>query len=218
MKALIKLFLIIAAVFASTFIVIKVTGILTVDQIEGWLIQAKSSSAIYVGSIVAVLLFADLFIAIPTLTVTILSGYFLGHTYGAMAALVGTMLAGISGYAISWYYGSGIMAFLIKDEKKRCEAISAFDKGGFAMILLSRAIPILPEATACLAGMTKMGFWKFLLAWSVSTLPYILIATYAGSISSVSDPKPAIITAILISSFLWVSWFTYYRFTSKKVN
>ncbi|MFC1747216.1 TVP38/TMEM64 family protein [Pseudomonadota bacterium] len=214
MKSLVKLFLIIAAVFASTFIIIKYTGLLTVDQIEGWLVQAKDVSPIYVGSIVALLLFADLFIAIPTLTIIILSGYFLGHTYGAMAALTGTMLAGILGYWISFYFGNGIMAFLIKDEEKRREAIGAFDKGGFAMILLSRAIPILPEATACLAGMTNMRFWKFFLAWSISTIPYVLIATYAGSISSIDDPKPAIFAVIIISSCLWVSWFFYHRFNN----
>ena len=217
MKSLIKLLLIIATAFASTFIIIKSTGLLTVDQIEGWLIQAKELSPIYVGSIVALLLFADLFIAIPTLTITILSGYFLGHIYGAIAALSGTMLAGISGHVISRYYGNEIMGFLIKDEKKRREAISSFDKSGFVMILISRAIPILPEATACLAGMTNMKFWKFLLAWSISTIPYVLIATYAGSISSVNDPKPAILAAILISSFLWISWFLYHRFNNKKV-
>ncbi|PCJ83544.1 MAG: hypothetical protein COA54_15270 [Thiotrichaceae bacterium] len=217
MKSLIKLFLIIATVFASTFLIIKLTGVLTVDQIEGWLIQAKELSPIYVGSIVALLLFADLFIAVPTMTIIILSGYFLGHSYGTIAALSGTMLAGVAGYAINRYYGNGIMAFLIKDEKKRREATSAFDKSGFAMILLSRAIPILPEATACLAGMTNMKFWKFLLAWSISTIPYVLIATYAGSISSVSDPMPAIFAAILISSVLWISWFLYHRFNNRNV-
>lgn len=215
MKSLIKLLFIIATVFISTFFVIKFTGVLTLEQIEGWLIQAKGLSPAYLGSIVALLLFADLFIAIPTLSVTILSGYFLGTTYGAIAALSGTMLAGISGYAISRYYGNALMAFLVKDEQKRREAISAFDKSGFVMIILSRAVPVLPEATACLAGMTNMNVWKFLLAWSISTVPYVLIASYAGSISSTSNPKPAIFAAILISSFLWIAWYLYHRFTRK---
>lgn len=212
MKSLTRLFLMIAAVFASTFLILKLTGLLSADQIEGWLMRAKELSPIYVGSIVALLLFSDLFIAVPTLSVIILSGYFLGLACGAMAALIGTMLAGVSGYAISRYYGNGIMTFLIKDEEKRTEAVSAFDKSGFAMILLSRALPILPEATACLAGMTNMSFWKFILAWSVSTVPYVLIAAYAGSISSISNPTPAILAAILISIFLWVSWLLYHRF------
>jgi len=218
MKSLIRLFLIIASVFASTFVLIKLTGVLTVDQIEGWLIQAKELSLLYVGSIVTLLLFADLFVAVPTLTITILSGYFLGHTFGAIAALSGTMLAGISGYVISRYYGNEIMGFLIKDETERNEAKQSFDKSGFAMIILSRALPILPEASACLAGMTKMNFWKFLLAWSISTIPYVLIATYAGSISSFDDPMPAIFAAISISSILWMSWFLHHRFGNKNTT
>lgn len=218
MKSLIRLFLIIATVFASTFLIIKVAGVMTVDQIEGWLLHAKSLSPVYVGSIVALLLFSDLLIAVPTLTVTILSGYFLGHFFGAIAALTGTILAGVTGYAISRYYGNELMAFLIKDENKQIEAISAFEKSGFVMILLSRSLPILPEATACLAGMTNMNFWKFLIAWSISTIPYVLIATYAGSISSISNPMPAILAIILISSFLWGFWFLYYRFNKIKTT
>jgi len=48
MKSLIKLFLIIIAMlFATTFLMIKLTGVLTVDQIERWLMQAKNISPYY---------------------------------------------------------------------------------------------------------------------------------------------------------------------------
>lgn len=215
MRPLLKVLLIIATIFASTFLLIKFTGLLTIKQIEGWLTQAKELSPIYVGAIVALLLFADLFIAIPTLTVAILAGYFLGHTYGALAALTGIILAGICGHVISRYYGGVILGFLLKDESKRNDAIGTFQKHGFVMILLSRAMPILPEATACLSGMTRMPFNKFLAAWLISSVPYILIATYAGSISSIENPMPAIFTAIGISAFLWIAWFFYHRVNNK---
>lgn len=215
MKPLIKVFLILAACFATTFLFIKVTGILTVEQIEGWLIQAKELSPIYLGMLVALLLFADLFIAMPTLTIAILSGYFLGHTYGAIAALSGIVLAGICGYILSRYYGDTILGVLVKDEDKRNEAIATFQEHGFMMVLLSRAMPILPEVTACLSGMTRMNFSNFLLAWLISSVPYILIATYAGSISSIENPKPAIFSAIGISLFFWSAWFIYHRINNK---
>ncbi len=83
------------------------------------------------------------------------------------------------------------------------------------MILLSRAMPILPEVTACLAGMTKMKFSRFLLAWCLSTIPYVLIVSYAGSVSSLENPKPAIYTAIGISATLWAGW---YLFNKKRKN
>jgi len=211
MKSLLKVFLIVAACFAATFLLIKFSGILTLEQIEGWLLQAKELSPVYVGVIVALLLFADLFIAIPTLTVMILAGYFLGHSYGFLSAFIGIMLAGTSGYALSRYYGDFILGFLVKDKSKRNDVISTFQKHGFVMILLSRAMPILPETTACLSGMTRMPFNKFLLAWLISSVPYLLISTYAGSISTLENPMPAILTAIGISVFLWASWFLYHR-------
>jgi len=215
MKPLLKALLIIASCFAATFVLIKGTGILTVEQIEGWLMLARELSPIYVGTLVAALLFADLFIAVPTLTITILSGYFLGHVHGAMSALCGVTLAGICGYTISRYYGNTILGLLVKNENERNEATMTFRKHGFMMILLSRAMPILPEVTACLSGITRMSFSKFLLAWLMSSVPYILIATYAGSISSIENPMPAIYTAIGLSLLLWGTWFVYYQTCNK---
>lgn len=211
MKSLIKVFLIVATCFAMTFVIIKATGVLSVEQIEGWLEQAKQMSPLYVGAIVALLLFADLFIAVPTLTITLLAGYFLGFGFGATAALSGVTLAGVCGYALSHYYGNAILGFLVKDEAKRQEAVNSFVQHGFVMILLSRAMPILPEASACLAGMTKMPFFRFILAWLLSAVPYVLIAVYAGSVSTLENPKPAIFTAIGLSGGLWLAWFFYHR-------
>jgi len=162
---------------------------------------------------IVLLLFADLFIAIPTLTVTTLSGYFLGFQYGVIASITGLMLAGFSGYGLSIILGERVFDFLLKKEKEREEAQETFKQHGFIMILLSRAIPILPEVTACLAGMTKMKFSKFILAWSISTIPYVLIISYAGSVSSIENPKPAIYTAIGISATLWMGW---YLFNTKR--
>ena len=188
MKPLIKVILIIATFFATTFLLFKFTGILSVEQIKGWLVQAQELSPIYVGGIVTLLLFLDLFIAIPTLTTTILAGYF-----------------------ISRYYGGSVLNLLVREEVKRNEVINTFQKHGFVMILLSRAMPILPEIVACLSGMTRMKFNTFVVAWLVSSVPYALIASYAGSISSIDNPKPAILAAIGISALLWVSWYIFHR-------
>ena len=203
-----------ATCFAITFIIVKFTGILTIDQIEIWLTHAQNNSVLYVAVIICLLLFCDLFIAIPTLTVTIFSGYFLGHTMGAVVAFTGMFLAGICGYGLSRYYGEKLLTFLVKDQIKRSEAIKAFEQHGFVMILLSRALPILPEVSACLSGMTGMPIKKFIFAWLMSTLPYVLIATFVGSISSFDNPKPAIYGALGISLFLWTAWYCYHR----KVN
>ncbi|MCF6347127.1 MAG: hypothetical protein L3J20_02350 [Flavobacteriaceae bacterium] len=117
MKHLIKVIVIMASFFALTFVLIKMTGILSIEQIKDWLLQAKELSPYYVGSIVVLLLFSDLFIAIPTLTVITLSGYFLGFQYGAIASFIGLILAGVTGYGLSAVFGENIFKFLLKKEK-----------------------------------------------------------------------------------------------------
>lgn len=207
MRALIKLMVILGSFFALTFLFVKSTGFISVDKIELWLTAAKEADERVLGSIVILLLFADLFIAVPTLTVMMLSGYFLGHYFGAIASVIGVMLAGISGYLISYHYGENLEKKVIKDHQQRIELREQFEQYGALMILFSRAMPILPEVTACLSGLTKMPFSKFIFAWSVSSIPYVIIATYAGSISSVDNPKPAIITAITLTVIMWLAWY-----------
>lgn len=212
MKTLIKLFLILATFFASTFILIKASGIFTTDDIRTGLEAVTSISPWVVGLVVAGLLFADLFIAIPNLTVCILSGYFLGFEIGAFFNIVGVSSAGITGHLLSRSVGRRFLEKIVRDPAKIKEMEDVFRRHGFVMILISWALPILPEATACLSGFTRMPFWKFLSAWALSAYPYVSIAAYAGSVSTISNPKPAIYAAIALTVFFWVLWGIFLKF------
>lgn len=215
---LLKLILVLASIFASTFVVAKLAGVLSIEQITLWLELAKHIDQSVLIIVVISLLFADLFIAIPSLTVMLLSGYFLGATYGAIAAIIGVMLAGVSGYTISYIYGEKLEKLLVKNKQQRMQLRAQFAQYGSFMILFSRALPILPEVSACMSGLTKMPFIKFLIAWSASSVPYAIIASYAGSISSVTNPKPAIITAITLTILCWSAWFLVQHLCRSKAN
>jgi len=209
MKSMLKLMVIMALCFASTFLILNVTGVITIERINNLLEAADNSSPILIGSIIALLLFADLFVAMPTLTLMILSGFFLGPQLGALFSILGLSMAGFSGYGISHRFGDRLARKLIKDETELSNAIQSFKKFGTGTILLSRAMPILPEVSACMAGLTQMPKYKFALAWMLSTVPYATIASYAGSMSSESNPKPAIIAAIGLTCFFWLAWTVY---------
>jgi uncharacterized membrane protein YdjX (TVP38/TMEM64 family) len=215
MKTLIKTFLVLFVAFASTFVIIKATGIITIDDIKAWLGAAASTDPVYVALIIAVLLFADLFIAIPTLTVCILAGYFLGFGGGAIAAATGITLAGICGHVISRTWGRGILNKIVKDKDNLADMEQTFQRHGYVMILLSRAMPVLPEITACLSGLTKMPPAKFIVAWMLGSYPYILIASYAGSVSTFENFMPAIYTAIAITCAMWIAWWLFYNNTRR---
>jgi uncharacterized membrane protein YdjX (TVP38/TMEM64 family) len=206
-KSLLKIMLTLGTFFFSTFFILNVTGVITVEKIQVWLELAKSANPLYVGLIIAILLFADLFIAVPTLTVMILSGFFLGPVYGVIAVTCGLLVAGTCGYAISRQYGYMLINRLIKDKNEQADAINLFREHGALVILLSRATPILPEVSACMAGMTKFPFSKFLVLWLISSVPYALIATYAGSVSTIENPGPALLAAVGLTTLLWFGCF-----------
>ena len=216
MKNLILTALGLALIFASTFVIIKMTGILSVDDIKNFLTEAHQSAPVYVAVTVIVLLAADLFIAVPTLTITILSGYFLGFPLGFLVGATGLLTAGTLGYGITYVYGPGILRRINKDETKQAEMEEIFSKYGVLVLLICRAVPILPEVSCCLAGATRMRFWKFFAAFLLGTIPYSMTAAYAGSKSSFDDPMPAILAATGLSVTLMAAWLILIRRHKKR--
>lgn len=204
---MLKLMLILALIFASTFLILNKTGVISIERIQHWLNLGHEISPMIIGLSVTALLFADLFVAMPTLTIMILSGFFLGPVAGASFSIAGLLLAGFTGYGLSNRYGDRVIKYLIKNDAERNDAAEAFTRHGITTILFSRAVPILPEVSACMAGLTRMPLRKFIPTWTVSTVPYAIIAAYAGSISSASAPQPAIYTAIGLTSFFWIAWY-----------
>lgn len=85
MRPLLAVMLVLGAVFASTFVAGRLLGILTEANVRAWLAEAGSVSPAWIAGLVILLLFIDLFVAVPTLTVTLLGSYFLG--FGAAADL-----------------------------------------------------------------------------------------------------------------------------------
>lgn len=211
MKTLLKVMITIALVFASTFVLGRALGILTEDNVRLWLETASMASAITVFAVVVCLLFIDLFVAVPTLTIVILGGFFLGFELGLLAAMTGSALAAFVGYAICRRWGEPALARVIKDYEKRSEMRASFAAHGPGMIMLARAAPILPEVSACMAGMTRMRLVRFALFWVIGTLPYMAIAAYAGSVSTIDDPMPAIYAALFLYGVMWLGWLIYRR-------
>lgn len=211
MKDLLKIMLVLSFIFISSFAVIKTTGLFTFDDIQTLLENAQQINPGYLALVVVSLLFADLFIAVPTMTVSIMAGYFLGWPLGFTATIGGFFLAGIVGYSISRIYGWRLLNLIYKDRERLSEMQRVFSMYGPMVLIICRAIPILPEVSCCMAGATRMSFYKFFAMYSLGSIPYALITTYAGSISSLDKPTPAIMAAMGVSLLLWLSWWVLAR-------
>lgn len=218
MRPLLKIMAALTLVFVAIFLAGQAFGLLTVDRIRELLEAAQQVDPTYIFAAVVILLLLDIILSVPTLATILLAGFFLGFPLGAAAAFTGLTLAMLAGYSISWAFGPRIIGFLIKNETERADLASAFGRNGPAMIMLARSIPMAPEVTACMAGLTHMPLLRYLIFYALGTLPYIGIAAYAGSISTLNDPKPAIFAALGLYAVLWIGWFLYQRRQSAQLR
>jgi len=206
MKDLLKIALVLAMVFASTFLIMQSTGLVTEAGVKVWFESAREIHAGWIVALILTLLLLDLFIAVPTMTTILLAGFLLGPWLGGVAAAVGLMLLGTTGYGLGRRYGRAVLLRLFKDERRLDDVESAFGKNDLLTLFVCQALPILPELSCTLAGITRMRFWRFAFGYAVGVVPFAFVVAYAGSISTVSDPSPAIYTAIGLSGALLLAW------------
>lgn len=211
MKLLIKSILILAAIFTTTLLIIKFSGILTIEDIKDIFATLKSQPSYILGGLIVLLLFVDLFIAVPTMTIIILAGYFIGFELAVLYTFIGLFSASMTGYLLSRKHGAKILNKLSDDEQQKLEMTELFNKHGVLVLILSRAVPMLPEISSCLAGTCKMSFKRFFFAWSLGTIPYLCVIAYAGSISNLENPMPAIYAALGVTLFFWLIWFIFIK-------
>jgi uncharacterized membrane protein YdjX (TVP38/TMEM64 family) len=118
MKDLIKIAVILALAFASTFIIIKSTGLITEEGVSAFLQQSKSINPWWLATLVVGLLLIDLLIAVPTMTTILFAGFLMGPIYGGLASATGLMLLGVLGYGMGYRIGRPVLLRLFKDEKR----------------------------------------------------------------------------------------------------
>lgn len=206
MKDLVKVAVALAILFASSFLLIQGTGLVTEDSVRAFLAQAHEIHPGWFVAIAIALLLVDLIVAVPTMATILLTGYFLGPWLGGVTSASGLLLMGGAGYAIGRRFGRAVLARIFKDEP-RLEAIeAAFARNDLLVLFVCQALPILPELTCTLAGIARMTVPRFLFGYAVGVVPFAFIVAWAGSISTVNDPSPAIYTAIGVSVALLAAW------------
>ena len=216
MKSLIKLYLIIIGVFALIFALVNLTGLLSVADIKAYLEQIQHAGKFKIFVIVAVLLASDVFLSVPTILIVTYAGHILGFGWGVLATTLGMLASGTIAYLLCRFSGTKMLRVLIKDKKQIDEVNRIFHRLGFGMLIIARALPMLPEATCCLSGMMKFNFVKFLLYYVFGTLPYAIVLTYLGSISSADNPYPAFIGIGVVYVILYLLWFFKLRHTKEQ--
>ncbi len=206
MKDLLKVAAVLALAFALTLPLLRGTGLITEDSVRAFLNSAHQIHAGWFALIVIALLLFDLLVAIPTMTTILIAGYFMGPLLGGIASAAGLMLLGTTGYGLGRRLGRPILLRLFKGERRLADIEAAFQRNDLLVLFACQALPILPEVSACLAGVSRMPFGRFCFGFGVGVIPFAFIVAWAGSASTLADPSPAIYTAIGVSVTLLLVW------------
>ncbi len=125
------------------------------------------------------LLMADLLLPVPGTIVMSALGAVYGFWIGGLLATVGSMLAGMLGYGVGRFFNDNLAKRWLGErdfEKGR----ALFGRGGAWVVAMSRALPILPEVLACMAGLLRMPFGKFCAALACGAVPMGFLFAWIG--------------------------------------
>jgi uncharacterized membrane protein YdjX (TVP38/TMEM64 family) len=153
-----------------------------------------------------VLLVADLFLPIPSTIVMSALGWLYGPFVGGVVSSCGLFLSAQLAYQLSLRFGRKI-AIRLADEESLAAASRWFSKAGGACVAVSRCLPVLSEAIACLAGLSRFPQRDFLVASLLGTLPAGFTFAFIGQLGH-EDSATATTLSALIPILLW---FTYRR-------
>lgn len=206
MKDLIRVALILAAAFASTFLIVQWFGLLPEEGVILWLEGLRAVHPGWLMAGVVALLLLDLFVAVPTMTTILIAGWLLGPVLGGATAAFGLMLLGTTGYVIGRLAGRPVLRRMLKDEARLAGIEAAFARNDLLTLAVCQAVPILPEVSAVMAGVARMHPLRFAVGYGIGVIPFAFVVASGGAASSPDDLRPAILTVIGVSAVLLILW------------
>ena len=163
------------AVLLLLFTIVEALEVELLVDPSPWLASASlAAAAIGVG-----LLVVDVVLPVPSSLVMIALGSLFGLWVGAGLAFIGTVGAGIVGFAVGRSGGEILDRFIGEAERARADRL--IERWGLLAIALTRWIPILAETTVIVAGTSRMRWPVLLAAVAIGSLPVAIILAYLGA-------------------------------------
>jgi uncharacterized membrane protein YdjX (TVP38/TMEM64 family) len=188
------------AIILSKLLIENVLGIQSDSLIESWMGRAGTGSAVVMISLLA----ADLFLPIPSSLIMVLSGAAFGVLWGSVFSLVGSIGGEWLGFELVRRYGRRASSKMVgDDELDRLSRV--FARHGTAVVVVTRALPVVMETMSVVAGLSNMKRSTFLIASLLGTAPIVVVYAYAGAISrQTGSLVPALIMLIAVAGLGWI--------------
>jgi uncharacterized membrane protein YdjX (TVP38/TMEM64 family) len=145
-------------------------------------------------------------IVIPSWLLIIVSIIAYGPIWGSLIVMVAIFAASSVGYMIGKYFGPALVQRLIgyKTERKISEFIEHY---GLWAIIVMRLNPMFSsDAISLMAGILRMGYWRFIGATLIGVIPLVAVIAALGEISSGATNAliyGSVIALVLFIAYVW---------------
>jgi uncharacterized membrane protein YdjX (TVP38/TMEM64 family) len=168
-----------------------------VDNLAGRFEEAKG----WAWLLGILLLLSDLLFPIPGTVVMSALGLVYGFWLGGLLSASGAMLAGMLGYGVGRFFNEKFAKRWL-GEKDFEKGKNMFEKNGAWVVAMSRALPILPEVLACMAGLVRMPFGKYVIALGCGSLPMGFLFAWIGTVGR-DEPEWGLVFSLGVPAVLW---------------
>lgn len=169
----------------------------SVERLAGYFEESKA----WAWLLGILLLLADLLLPIPGTIVMSALGAVYGFWLGGIFATIGSMLAGMLGYGVGRFFKESFAKRWL-GEKDFDKGKSLFERGGAWVVAISRALPILPEVIASMAGLLRMPFGKFVIALACGAVPMGFLFAWIGVMGR-EQPAWGLAFSLGVPAVLW---------------
>lgn len=215
MKRLLLIFLLLALLVIIPFVIWgdQFEESMSLKNTVAWL-QSTGSWAWAAG---IGLLLIDLFLPILGTVVMSALGLVYGWFWGGLLSALGSIGAGLLAYGLSRKLGRRAVQFLTGESGlAEGERLFGGETGGW-LVAFSRWMPVLPEVVACLAGISKMPFKRFLGALCAGCLPMGFVFAWIGQTGN-DQPMAALILSAGLPPLIWGTFRLIYRNKKKDLH
>jgi uncharacterized membrane protein YdjX (TVP38/TMEM64 family) len=171
---------------------------------EEWIeIELNSSTSVTTYCLwSAFFLSLDVILPVPSSLIMIVNGKVCGFIPGALLTLTSGLISSYLGYFLG-LKSSPTMNKIIRETEQKT-GISMMNKYGYLAITVSKAIPIISEATSFVCGTAKVPIKEFIL---YSAVGYMVIGLAYGFIgSTIGTKESTMVGTIVILSVLIAGW------------
>ena len=147
------------------------------------------------------LLVGDLILPTPSTVVMSALGYVYGVVVGGFLASAGAVGSASLGYGLCRWMGEPL-AVKLAGKRGLEKGVALFERWGPWLVALSRWLPIMAEVVACLGGMTRMPWRRFVAAAACGSLPLGFAFAWVGHLGN-EFPRIAFAVSALGPPLLW---------------